>query len=287
MYIPEKLFNDVQYRERALKDLEYERDFFNPATKPPTMVQLGGRDIEELVRAAKLFEPLCQGIDINAGCPQTRAITAGYGSALLAQSQWSHLAQCISSLRSNVAVPVSVKIRLCNPVNETVTLARLLEQAGASYITLHARFPSANRRRHGPAQLEYVSALKGAVQIPVVSNGNVRAVKDISANLLSTGADGIMVAEELLRNPHLFAEEQPDPFELVDKYLENCQRFSGSATITTIQQHVHYFFEQDLLPKAWSSIIRKGIASCDSVQSLQNKIKILKPSLHVHKHQAT
>lgn len=62
MYIPEKLFNDVQYRERALKDLEYERDFFNPATKPPTMVQLGGRDIEELVRAAKLFEPLCQGI---------------------------------------------------------------------------------------------------------------------------------------------------------------------------------------------------------------------------------
>jgi tRNA-dihydrouridine synthase 1 len=101
----------------------------------------------------------------------------------------------------NVNLPISVKIRLCTPPIDTIRLARLLEDAGAAHITLHARYPSAKHRRHGPAQLDFVRDLKNALQIPVISNGNVRSFEDVSKNLQDTGADGIMAGEAILKNP--------------------------------------------------------------------------------------
>ena len=63
MYLPNKLFADVEYRERALRDLHDERDL--GSMKRPTIVQLGGRSIDELVTAARIFEPYCDGIGAN------------------------------------------------------------------------------------------------------------------------------------------------------------------------------------------------------------------------------
>lgn len=100
-----------------------------------------------------------------------------------------------------VSVPVSIKLRLCSPVEETLELARRLEAAGISHIALHARFPSAKHRRHGAAKLEHVKELAANLDIPVLSNGNVRCFADLAANLESTGAAGLMVGEELMRNP--------------------------------------------------------------------------------------
>ncbi len=107
----------------------------------------------------------------------------------------------VSGLSNNLSVPVSVKLRLCSPPSQTQVLAERLQCAGAFHIALHARFPNLKHRRHGPAQLEYVRELKQALHIPVISNGNVRTFDDVQRNLEDTGADGILVAEELLRNP--------------------------------------------------------------------------------------
>ena len=130
--------------------------------------------------------------------------------------------QCIHTPQSALAhalpVPVSAKLRLCHPAPHTLALAHRLEAAGAAWLTLHARYPSARRRRHAAADLDQVRALKfgpegtragegdgdgdgGGVRIPVVSNGNVRAWADVVANKAHTGADGIMVGEALLANP--------------------------------------------------------------------------------------
>lgn len=99
-----------------------------------------------------------------------------------------------------LAVPASAKIRLC-PNGETTALGRALEHAGASWVTLHARHVSARRRRQGAADLDVVRALKAALGIPVVSNGNVRTHADVVANRAYTAADGVMVGETLLGNP--------------------------------------------------------------------------------------
>ena len=62
MLLADKLFQDSNYRERALRDLEYEATLLTPEERTPTIVQLGGRDAETMVRAAKLFEGKCDGI---------------------------------------------------------------------------------------------------------------------------------------------------------------------------------------------------------------------------------
>lgn len=96
---------------------------------------------------------------------------------------------------------MSVKIRLCTPVEDTIILAKKLEEIGISHIALHARYPSTRRRRHGAAKLEHVRELVEHLTIPVISNGKVRSYEDLAVNLKTTGAAGLMVGEELMRNP--------------------------------------------------------------------------------------
>ena len=107
----------------------------------------------------------------------------------------------VSALSHSLPVPVSVKLRLCQDASTTPLLGARLEAAGASWLTLHARHVSARRRRAGAADLAQVKALKDAVKIPVVSNGNVRKTADVASNVEETGADGVMVGEALLANP--------------------------------------------------------------------------------------
>lgn len=93
-------------------------------------------------------------------------------------------------------------MRLCNPIEHTLPFAKRLALAGSSWITLHARFgTSTQKRRHGPADLGQVKLLKESLQVPVISNGNVRIHEDVVQNLEFTCADGVMVGETLLGNP--------------------------------------------------------------------------------------
>ena len=107
----------------------------------------------------------------------------------------------VSSLSHSLCVPVSAKLRLCSQVSSTLTLASTLQASGVSFLALHARHPSARRRRQGAADLSAVKTLVEGVDIPVISNGNVRTWDDVSHNKDYTGASGIMVGETLLENP--------------------------------------------------------------------------------------
>jgi len=104
-------------------------------------------------------------------------------------------------MSQSFTVPVSTKLRLCQPAPKTAELAQRIEAAGASWVTLHARTVSARRRRQGAADLTEVARLKDHLRVPVISNGNVRLFDDLQANLNFTGADGLMVGETLLGNP--------------------------------------------------------------------------------------
>lgn len=108
----------------------------------------------------------------------------------------------VSGLARTFPVPVSTKMRLCNPVEHTLPFAKRLALAGSSWVTLHARFGASTRkRRHGPADLDQVKLLKEGLEVPVISNGNVRSHEDVVRNLEFTGANGIMVGGTLLGNP--------------------------------------------------------------------------------------
>ena len=104
-------------------------------------------------------------------------------------------------------MPVSTKIRLCEPSSLTPELGKRLAAAGSAWITVHARHVNAKRRRAGPADLGVVKTFKeklaaeGFANVPIVSNGNVGTWGHIVENRKETEADGIMVGESLLDNP--------------------------------------------------------------------------------------
>jgi tRNA-dihydrouridine synthase 1 len=168
--------------------------------------------------AANMILTSSEKADLNLGCPQEHAIEGHYGAYMLGRKDWPLIEQIgmsyysvsarfliatVSALSASLDVPVSTKLRLCTPSALTPVLAERICAAGASFITLHARYPSARRRRHGPAELSVVKALveDEKVPVPVISNGNVRTWSDIEANLEYTKAKGVMVGEALLTNP--------------------------------------------------------------------------------------
>jgi tRNA-dihydrouridine synthase 1 len=178
----------------------------------------------------------------------------------------------VSSLSASLSVPVSVKLRLCSPTELTPTLAARLVQAGASYVTLHARYPSTRRRRHGPADLDQVRALveSSDIVVPVISNGNVRCFEDIEHNLNHTGAAGVMVGEALLADPTYvvcwpwmtYTDRLPfhslfDPDTNIPpilscvRYIELCHEHDGTATVSTARMHVKHMLEGPYSRRTW------------------------------------
>ncbi|WFD17988.1 tRNA-dihydrouridine(16/17) synthase [NAD(P)(+)] [Malassezia caprae] len=215
MYHTHDVLRDADVLARARRELEMGRHAPESVVEAtgkhaPQIVQLAGNDPASLVEAARLFEPWANGIDLNLGCPQTRAQRGHYGGYLLARKDWDQVESCIRALSHGVQVPVTAKLRLCDYAPDTCALAVRLAQAGAQVITLHARHVAPNRRRAGAAKLEYVRDLVDALHAhelhtAVISNGNVQKADDIAANLAYTRADGIMIGEPLLVRPDLFA----------------------------------------------------------------------------------
>ncbi|KAJ7204711.1 tRNA-dihydrouridine synthase [Mycena pura] len=239
MLKPDSLLNDQEYLEFHLRDL-----MLNPSCpERPTVVQLCGNDPEMIVQAGKKLQNYCDGIDLNLGCPQLVALNDHFGAYLLGQKDWPLVEQIVSAMSTSFTVPVSAKLRLCQPASKTLDLAERLEACGISWLTLHARTVSAQRRRHGAADLSQIKRLKDNLRLPVISNGNVRVYSDLTANLRATGADGLMVGETLLGNPCLFANNIPDPVDISLEYLSICRQYPGTATLSTIITHVRHFVE--------------------------------------------
>ena len=119
------------------------------------------------------------------------------------------LRKCMQELRT----PVSVKIRIFPELERTLEYARTLERAGASLVAVHGRTREHKKSRTNLADWDVIRAVKQALSVPVLGNGNVRTLADVHAMIEATGVDGVMSAESLLDDPALFAprrlQEQP------------------------------------------------------------------------------
>ncbi|KAG2156849.1 FMN-linked oxidoreductase [Suillus bovinus] len=272
MLDPHKLLEDRDYLEFHQRDLTFGRDACNETV----VVQLCGNDPEIIVQAGKKIQDLCSGIDLNLGCPQEHAREDRYGGYLLAKKDWPLVQTIVSAMSHLLQPPTSVKLRLCpssSPPSSTVEFATLLEQAGASWVTLHARHVSARRRRQGAADLDVVRTLKTALRVPVVSNGNVRTWEDVQKNKEETQADGIMVGETLLGNPCIFANIIPDPVRVSLEYLEICKELPDIATHKTIETHVRHFIEFQCSRRPWYNKFRTALPACEGVHDIEHLLR--------------
>ena len=190
----------------------YRRQAFGSKILPEgkVNVQFASNRPEEFLEAALKAQQLgAAAVDLNLGCPQRRAKEGKYGAYMTDPADWRLCCDVIKAAVSDarLSIPVTVKIRLQKTLEETIEFAGMLKDSGAALIAIHGRHRgSEDNRRDGSADLDAVAAAVSALKpLPVLTNGNVRGAEDVLNNLRHTKAAGIMVAEELLRDPALFA----------------------------------------------------------------------------------
>ncbi len=173
----------------------------------PIAQQIFGSDVDSFVKAAKLVEDKMHPdiIDINMGCPVPKvAIKSQAGSALLKNP--AKIKEIVSAVVKAVSVPVTVKIRSgwdANSVN-AVEVAKVIEEAGASAITVHGRTRA--QGYSGNADWNIIKQVKEMVNIPVIGNGDVTSAEKAKEMLDFTGCDAVMIGRGVLGNPWLINE---------------------------------------------------------------------------------
>ena len=174
-------------------------------TEHPAAAQIFGHEPETMAEGAKIAREIsgCDIIDINMGCPAPKIAGNGDGSALMRDPALA--ARVIGAVVHAVDVPVTVKFRKGwdeKSVN-CVEFARMAEQAGAAAIAVHGRTRA--QQYSGSADWDAIAAVKQAVSIPVIANGDVAVPEDAVRILEHTGADAVMVGRGALGDPWIFS----------------------------------------------------------------------------------
>jgi tRNA-dihydrouridine synthase B len=171
----------------------------------PISAQLFGSNPATLADAAKIVEDTgFDMVDLNLGCPAKRVVACNGGSGLLRDLPL--IGKIFEAVRAAVSIPFTVKFRLGWNDNNIVCveLARLAEASGLNAVALHAR--TREQGYSGQARWEWIAAVKDAVTIPVIGNGDVRTPEDACALVAETGCDAVMIGRAAPANPWIFRQ---------------------------------------------------------------------------------
>ena len=180
------------------------------AEELPMAVQIFGSEPPFMREAAAMVAAGLGGgvapsaIDINMGCPVKKIVSAGDGSALMRDPALVY--EIVSAVASAVSLPVTVKIRAGwdSEHKNAVEVAKAAEAGGAALLTVHGRTRA--QMYSGSTDRAVIAAVKAAVSVPVVANGDIRTGADALSMLEETGADGLMVGRGAVGNPFVFEE---------------------------------------------------------------------------------
>lgn len=170
----------------------------------PFAIQLFGNSAATIANASVIIEERYSPdiIDLNFGCPANVLVKDGSGSALLDFPE--KIREIVSTVCKKVEVPVTAKIRVLHEMKKMLDIARKIEEAGASAITVHGRTQA--QQYAGKAEHEYARKIKNELSIPVIANGDIFDGCSAKHVIEYTRCDALMVGRASMGNPHVFRE---------------------------------------------------------------------------------
>ncbi len=190
----------------------------------PISAQLFGSDPWVMAEAARMVEGLgFDLVDLNLGCPAKKVVKCNGGSGLL--RDLPAIGKIFEAVRAAVKIPFTVKFRAGWNDEEIVCveLARMAESCGLAAVALHAR--TREMGYSGNARWEWIAAIKDAVKIPVIGNGDIRSPEDACAMVAQTGCDAVMIGRTAPSNPWIFRQ--------IEQY---CAHVGADAFVRPVEQ---------------------------------------------------
>ena len=231
---------------------------FSPE-ETPCAVQIFGADPEMMAEqahgiVARYGQDVAL-IDINMGCPVTKVVAKGEGSALMRTPELA--SRIVARVVEASGVPVTVKFRKGwdeADVN-AVDFGRRMEAAGAAALCVHGR--TRGQFYRGKADWDAIAAVKAAVGVPVIGSGDVFSAQDVVAMLERTGVDAVMVARGAQGNPWIFSQARallergetlapPSAFQRIDMAREHAAAlvaFAGEHAFVRMRKHVAWYIK--------------------------------------------
>ncbi len=198
----------VTSRRDLWKSLKTSRRADHTGEAAPVSVQIAGTDPAEMAEAALYnIERGAQIIDINMGCPAKKVCTKWAGSALMQDEPLAlHIIEAVVEACAPHRVPVTLKMRTgwCQAERNAVAIACAAEQAGIAMVTVHGR--TREQGYGGDAEYDTIAAVKAALHIPVVANGDIDSPEKARDVFAATGADAVMIGRAAQGRPWIFRE---------------------------------------------------------------------------------